>query len=65
MHSYPCKIIACFTYLTFTWSASKVSGPSDVYPRYGDISGAWTPKPRTRNDFEMALKVVENDFEMA
>ena len=51
MHSNPCKIIVCFTYLIFSWTASKVIGPSDVYPSYGDICNTWASKPRISNDY--------------
>jgi len=33
------------------WSANSVIGPPTVYPRYGDIHGAWAQGNTTESEF--------------
>lgn len=33
------------------WSAEKVIGPPKVYPKHGDIRGAWASGTKTNNEF--------------
>ncbi len=40
-----------------SWSPSALIGPPRVFPRYGDIGGAWAPGPRTS-----PVEWVELDF---
>ena len=34
-----------------TWAAHQVIGPAKVYPRYGDINGAWAQSSPDANEF--------------
>ncbi|XP_048760253.2 F-box/LRR-repeat protein 4-like [Ostrea edulis] len=38
-------------YDTAGWSASQVVGAPKVYPRYGDIRGAWATRTKTDKEF--------------
>lgn len=42
-------------FLLFSWPASCVLGPPRVYPKYGDIPGAWASGTIDANQF---LEVV-------
>ena len=34
-----------------TWAAHQVTGPPKVYPRYGDINGAWAQSGPDANEY--------------
>ncbi|CAF1274405.1 unnamed protein product [Adineta ricciae] len=34
-----------------TWAAHQIIGPPKVYPRYGDLNGAWAQGNRANNEF--------------
>ncbi|CAF2403615.1 unnamed protein product [Rotaria sp. Silwood2] len=38
-------------YNNSTWSANQVIGPPQVYPRHGDITGAWAQGRRANDEF--------------
>ena len=38
-------------YNSDSWSAAKVIGAPQVYPRYGDIAGTWAQKNKDANEY--------------
>ena len=51
-------------FLSFSWSANCVIGTPKVYPKYGDINGAWAHRDsNTRQEFiEVRLVVCSNIY---
>ncbi|CAF3318694.1 unnamed protein product [Rotaria socialis] len=46
------RVIGCSSqYNNDTWSANQIIGPPKVYPRYGDITGAWAQGSRAGDEF--------------
>ena len=45
-------------YSSDQWSAAKLVGPPDVYPRYGDINGAWAAQQARQNSDDLYIELT-------